>query len=235
MRCEHARDRLAEHALGTLDPAEDSSLRAHLRGCASCRGELDALAEGVGTFALASHDHEAPPELRERVRTVLAEEWAEPQRPAAPPRARWLPRLALATALVAAIAVAGFSSLRASRVEAEARRYEAFLEALGGESVRVGEFTAAGSNALEGSVVIYDSAVGQSWVLVLCRFPGWEGTAHVTLVAGNDRKIDLRPMEIGPAGEGSTWLVTSSDLRGFDRVNVWDEDGAIAAAEIDHA
>jgi hypothetical protein len=79
--------------------------------------------------------------------------------------------------------------------------------------------------------VIYDSKVGQSWVLVLCRAPGWEGVANVTMLAG-ERTIDLRPMEFGPGGEGSTWLVTATDLRAYDRVNVWTDAGPMASADL---
>jgi hypothetical protein len=83
-------------------------------------------------------------------------------------------------------------------------------------------------------VVIYDSTVGQSWVLVLCRAPGREGTANVTMVADGERTIDLHPMEFGSGGEASTWLVTASDLSSYDRVNVWNDDGLIASARLDH-
>jgi hypothetical protein len=56
---------------------------------------------------------------------------------------------------------------------------------------------------------------------------------NVTMLAGEERRIDLRPMELGPGGEGSTWLVTSSNLASYDRVNLWDESGVLASAEID--
>jgi hypothetical protein len=88
---------------------------------------------------------------------------------------------------------------------------------------------------LQGSVVIYDSRVGQSWVLVLMRAPGWEGTANVTMRAGDDETIDLHPMDFGAGGEASTWLVTASDLRDFDLVNIWDDRGLIASADVEDA
>jgi hypothetical protein len=87
----------------------------------------------------------------------------------------------------------------AARLEGGAEKYEALLGVLGGEDVRVGELQAVGPQELRGSVVIYDSKVGQSWVLVLVRAPGWEGTANVTLVAG-ERTIDLHEMEFGAGG-----------------------------------
>ena len=236
MRCDEVREQLAEHMLGTLDEIGDAAVRRHLRGCAGCRAESAALAEGVSTFARAAHDVEPPAGLSDRVLAVLEEEWAEAV-PAGGPRGRgaWAARAAAAAALVAALTWGVISTIRAERFEEAAGRYETFLGVLGGEDVRVGELHAAGPQVLRGSAVIYDSKVGQSWVLVLVRAPGWEGAVNVTLVADEDVRIDLHPMEFGPGGEASTWLVTSSDLTAFERVNVWDETGLIASGHVERA
>jgi len=234
--CDQIREQLAEHLLGTLEPSADVEVRLHLRGCASCRGDMAALAEGVSTFAAAAHDVEPPEDLRDRTLGVLHEEWAEGADAGAAVRrraSRWR-AAAAAVALVAAVAWGAVATWQAVRFGEAADKYESFLGVLGGEDVRVGEFRAAGRQELQGSVVVYDSRVGQSWVLVLMRAPGWEGTANVTMLAG-DRRIELRPMEFGAGGEASTWLVTGSDLRGFDEVNVWDERGLIASADVEHA
>jgi predicted anti-sigma-YlaC factor YlaD len=233
MRCDEVREQLPEHLLGTLDEHVDAQVRHHLRGCAVCRAEMAALGEGVSTFAAAAHDVEPPEELRDRVVTVLRQEWADAAPETARGRSRapvW--RVAAIAAIVAALAWGGFQTVRATRLEESAGKFEELLGVLGGEDVRVGELEAAGSQELQGSVVIYDSKVGQSWVLVLVRAPGWEGIANVTMLADGERTIDLREMEFGPGGEASTWLVTGSDLTGFDRVNVWNEDGVIASAEV---
>jgi hypothetical protein len=142
--------------------------------------------------------------------------------------------VAAIAAVAAALALGAFATIRATGFEEEAGRYRAFVDALGGEDVRVGELRPAGSDDLRGDVVIYESATGQSWVLVLVRAPGREGLANVTMVAGDER-IDLRPLEFGPDGEGSTWLVTSSDLTSYERVNLWDEAGLIASADIERS
>lgn len=234
MTCDEMREQLAEHLLGTLDEVTDTAVRRHLRGCSGCRAEASALAKGVGTFARAAHDVEPPEDLRDRVLSVLEEEWVATP-PAATPRRRVrATRSAVAVALVASLAWGAISTVRAARLEGAAERYEAFLAVLGGEDVRVGELKSTGPQEFRGSVVIYDSKVGQSWVLVLSRAPGWEGAANVTLLANDDARIDLHPMEFGPGGEGSTWLVTASDLTAFDRVNVWDDSGMIASAEVEH-
>jgi Putative zinc-finger len=235
VKCEEVREQLAEHLLGTLDEVTDAAVGVHLRGCGACRAEMSTLAEGVSTFAAAAHDVDPPEELRERVRSVLDEEWTEDERAVpSPARSRVAFRRAAGiAALVAAIAWGAVATVQAERLEHAADKYEALLGALGGEDVRVGELRAAGSQDLQGSVVIYDSTVGQSWVLVLCRAPGWEGTANVTMVAEGERTIDLRPMEFGSGGEASTWLVTATDLSAYDRVNLWDDDGVIASARVE--
>jgi hypothetical protein len=232
VRCDEVRESLAEHLLGTLDEGTDAGVREHLRGCASCRAEMAALGEGVSTFAAAAHDLEPPEELRDRVLFVLQEEWDEPvSRLPARRSSRWTWRAAAAAALAATLVWGGYATVRAFRLEESADRYEELLGVLGGEDVRVGELRSAGQRELQGSVVIYDSKVGQSWVLVLVRAPGREETANVTLVSG-DNRIDLHEIEFGPGGEGSTWLVTASDLTGFERVNVWDQSGLLASADV---
>jgi hypothetical protein len=233
--CDEVREQIAEHLLGTLDEGADAQVRVHLRGCAACRAETSALAEGVSTLAAATHDVEPPEELRQRIATVLEEEWAaQPDGHRAPRRpSAWFIRAAGIAALVGALAWGAFATVEAARLEDAAEKYETFLGVLGGEAVRVGELRATGSQELQGSVVIYDSNVGQSWVLVLVRAPGWEGTANVTLVADGEKTIDLHPMDFGPGGEASSWLVTASNLTDFDTVNVWDERGLIARAHME--
>jgi hypothetical protein len=233
--CDEVREQLAEHLLGTLDPSDDAEVRAHLRGCATCRREMSALADGVSTFAAAAHDVDPPEELHDRVLAVLDEEWtAAPIEIPVRRRSPWVWRAAAAAALAGTLAWGAYATVRASDLREDADKYQSFLGVLGGEDVRVGELRATGAQELHGSVVIYDSRVGQSWVLVLVRAPGREGTANVTMVAGEHR-IDLRPLEFDPGGEGSTWLVTAYDLREFDRVNLWNEGGVIASAAISRA
>jgi hypothetical protein len=235
VRCDQVRDQLAEQLLGTLEERADAAVRSHLRGCGSCRAEISALADGVATLAAAAHDVEPPAELRGRILDVLEDEWAAgPPAEAAPSRRRgW--RVAAAGALAAALVWAAVATVLATRFAEQAENYDRFLGVLGGEDVRVGELASAGARQLQGSVVVYDSSVGQSWVLVLVRAPGWEGEVNVTMVAAGGRTIDLHPLTFDAGGEASTWLVTPSDLRGFDQVNLWDERGRIATASIAHA
>jgi anti-sigma factor RsiW len=231
--CDETREQLTDHLLGTLEPHVDAAVRHHLRGCATCRAEMAALADGVSTLATAAHDVTPPTDLRGRVLGVLSDEWSDAEPHASRPRAAnraW--RVAVAAALAAAIGWATLATISAAGLQEDAGRYRAFVDALGGEDVRAAEFRPVGPQEVAGDVVIYESGRGPSWVLVLVRAPGREDVAHVTMLAG-ERRIDLRPMEFGPGGDGSTWLVTSSDLTEFDKVNLWDDAGLIATAEID--
>ncbi len=231
MKCDEVRDQLAEHLLGTLDEPADLEVRRHLRGCAACRREMVALADGVSTFARAAHEVEPPPELKERVLSAIQDDRAD-SAPSAPVRrspAAWLAIAALVVLLAGSLAWGVRSDVRARHYEASATKYEAFLGALGGENVRVGTLDPVGTQQLEGSAVVYDSKVEQSWVLVLVRAPGMQGQATVTLSSADGRTIPLHPMEFSPGGEASSWLVTSSNLKPFTDLTIKDASGAVIA------
>jgi anti-sigma factor RsiW len=230
VKCDEVRDQLAEHLLGTLDEPTDLEIRRHLRGCGACRREMAALGDGVSLFATAVHDVEPPPELKERVLAALRDDRAEA--PATPARHRptsWLAIAAAVVLLAGSVAWGVRSDMRARHYEASASKYEAFLGALGGENVRVGTLAPVGTQQLEGSAVVYDSKVEQSWVLVLVRAPGMQGGATVTLSSQNGRTIPLHPMTFSPGGEASSWLITSSNLRPFTEVTIRDDSGAVIA------
>jgi hypothetical protein len=229
--CDEVRDQLAEHLLGTLEEPADVQVRRHLRGCSGCRRDMAALAEGMSTFARAAHELAPPEELKQRVLSELEADWTEDPAPkrSGPLPIRWV-AWAAAVVLVAGSATwALWSNDRAARYEARATKYATLLEALGGENVRVANLRPQGSQQLEGSAVVYDSKVEQSWVLVLVRAPGMEGQATVTLSTQDGRTIELHPMEFSPGGDASSWLVTSSNLRPFETVMLRDEAGATIA------
>lgn len=225
MTCEEVRDRLEEHSLGTLDASEESRIRRHLRGCAQCRRELAAIGEGVAVFAVAAHDRTPPPELRDRVLGVLAEEWRRD--PVAPPErepGRTRAWLAVAAACLALVAVASWGV--AARTDAGS--YHRLLTTLGGEEFRVGALDPAGGVRIDGSVVLYDSSVDQSWSVVLVRAPELTGALEVTLGSPDGRSLALHDLQLQD-GAGSTWLATAQDLHAFDRLTVRAPDGRVVA------
>jgi anti-sigma factor RsiW len=226
--CDQVREHLPEHLLGVLDPESDREVKRHLRGCGPCRAELTSLGEGLATFARAAHQTEPPEDLKARVLAVLEEEHADQPAPS-PVRPRRLRRPQLAWA-VAAVVLAGalawgsISTVAGWQASERAAKYETFLNALGGKDVRVAILRGTAGQSIEGSVVVYDSDVGQSWVLVLARSPSITGTPHVFLISPADR-IQLHPLEFDQHGEASTWLVTSANLAPYDRVRLADGQG----------
>ena len=195
--CERVRERLPEHVLGTLNEQDDATVRRHLRGCAGCRAEMSALGEGMASFARAVHDQPPPEELQDRVLAVLDEEWRAEEAPE-PTRRRTLSWLAVAAAVAIVVFSVGFGLFHASRAAAvadSAHSYEQLLHILGGEEFRAGELHAAGDHPVEGSIVIYDSHVDQSWVVVFVRTSGLTGPAVATLHAA--RRIHDRHLARG--------------------------------------
>jgi anti-sigma factor RsiW len=233
VRCEEVRELLPEHLLGVLEPESEQAVKRHLRGCAACRAELASLGEGLVTFARAAHQTDPPEGLRERVFAVLEEERADPV--VVPGRRRITPVLLAQAAVVVALAGAlvwgGVATVTGMHASHRAARYEAFLSALGGKDVRVATLHRSHPHAIEGSAVVYDSQVGQSWVLVLARSPAMTGKVRVLLTSPSDR-IELRPMIFDSDGDGSTWLVTSSNLARYDHVRLVDHSGHTVAAGV---
>jgi len=229
--CDDVREHLAEHVLDTLPPEQDAGVRGHLRGCMACRRELAALEEGMSTFARAADQVDPPEPLRTRVLAVLEYERTESSNAL---RRRRFPvrRIALAAAAVivlgTSVGMATVQNQNANRYEALATNYRSFLHALGGKDVRVGTLRATSDQPIQGSVVMYDSDKGQSWILVLARAPGETGRAQV-VVSSSRRRIELHSLHFGSGGEASTWLVTSSNISRFDRVEVTDRTGAVLA------
>src|SRR5947207_12951903 len=241
MGCEEVRELLPDHALGTLDEVQATAVRRHLRGCGACRSDALALDRGVAMFASAAHEVEPPAELRERVMTVLDEEWVEaPVAAQARLGRRLVPWLAVAAAVIAlavgfswaGVAQSNLSHQRALTVSFrdDARSYQSFLHALGGREVRVATLVPAGSTQVDGNAILYDSDQHQSWGLVLVTAPGYAGDIHVTLVSTTGRTIKLPfPVTVDDDGQGSGWIVTSADISTFRTVRLTASDGTLLA------
>ena len=239
MTCEQVLDRLPDFVLGTVSEIEAADIRRHLRGCGACRADAASMDQGVSLFASAAHEVDPPPELKHRVRSVLADEWREtPARPQRPrPSAAWL-ALAAAVVLLAGAFTWGIAaqhradhtSARLAAVGPYATQYQHFLATLGGKDVRVGVLQARGGTSIQGTAVLYDSDVGQSWVLVLARQAGGPGVVSVTLTSANGlRPIKMFPLKFDERGEGSSWMVTSADISSYDHVTLTAPDGTVVA------
>lgn len=232
--CESVRERLPEHVLGTLDEADDATLRKHLRGCAGCRSDMDALDDGFASFTRAVHDAEPPPELEERVLATLQAEWNDAPAVAAPrvPRRSWVSWLVAAAALVALTLGLGWGlaqDRRADQLAASGDSYTTLLQILGGKEFRAGPLIPAPGRNVEGSVVAYDSHRDQSWVAVFVQGAGLSGSGTATLHAPDGRTVDLWDLDFQKDGNGASWIVTADDLSAFNRLTVTDADGKLLA------
>jgi len=232
--CDEIRDLLPEHLLGTLDDPDEAAVRRHLRGCGGCRNELAMLGEGLATFSRAAHQADPPPELRDRVLGALADERSEEpagnvvdlrehRRPW-----RWVAAAAALVVLAGSLTWAVSASTSASRFREKAEAYQQFLDALGGREVRVASLHGTNGRQVDGSAILYDSDVGQSWVLVLVRSPGATGKAKVVLRSPAGR-IDMHETEFSPEGSTDAWLVTHNDISDYNRVAVYDGKGNLLA------
>lgn len=244
MRCEQALEALPDYTLGTLSETEAAAIRRHLRGCAACRGDAETLDQGLVMFASVAHEVQPPPELKDRVMAVLEEEQAERAAPPVRPRprvARWLATAAVAVALAGTLAWGAAQTMSANDAHAalagyqqDAASYHAFLHALGGKDVRVATLRPSGTSVVTGTAVLYDSDIGQSWVLVLARAPGMTGKANVTLSAPDGRTIPMFPMTFDERGDASSWLVTSANIGPFNAVRLTTPDGQLIASGVAH-
>jgi anti-sigma-K factor RskA len=68
------RDDLVAYSLGALEPREISAVEAHAPSCARCTRELEALAPAVAVLGESVEQLEPPPELRERVLSIVRAE-----------------------------------------------------------------------------------------------------------------------------------------------------------------
>lgn len=233
MNCDTVRQQLPDYVLGTLSETETAAVRRHLRGCAACRADATELDEGVALFAGAAHVAEPPSDLKERVLGVLEDEWAESGTPIhGRRRFRFVPQAMVAALIVlaGAGAWAGVAQSNASHWKEDALAYRRFLDALGGRDVRAGTLIASPGVTLEGSVVMYDSEKGQSWILVLARAPGYSDPVTVTLQAPGGREIKVPfPLKFDADGEGWSGMVTGANLTSFNHVVLTGVNGSVVA------
>lgn len=221
---------LPDHALGSLDPAEELAVERHLRGCAACRRELEALRQGVGIFASALA-RTPPADVHDRVVGALAAEWADPDAvvpTSQRPRGRW-EWAAVAAAVVLAL-VAGamaFAQMgRARRAEADAASYQTVLATLGGTGFRVGRLEQAGSTPVEGSVVAYESSHDQSFVVVFVRTPDVGGAGSLLVSRSDGTTWSPGPVEFDENGDAAIWWVTDRSIATISGVTLRAPDGS---------
>jgi hypothetical protein len=112
--CEY-RDSVASYLLGSLPEDEHERFAAHLPGCEACSRDVAELGVVADTLPLAAPQIVPPPELKDRIMTVVRSEaellaasgaQADAPRPAAPERRGWWRRPLLSLRPIAAAAAA---------------------------------------------------------------------------------------------------------------------------------
>ena len=233
MSCDAVRQQLPDYVLGTLSETETAAIRRHLRGCASCRTDAAELDQGVALFAGAAHVAEPPPDLKERVLAVLEEEWTEPATPTQRRRGFHVAARGIAAALIVLAGVgawAGVAQNNANNLRMDAIAYRKFLSALGGKDVRAGTLVASPGVILNGSVALYDSDKGQSWIMVLAHATGFSEPVTVALQAPGGREITVPfPLKFDASGEGWTAMVTGANVSSFNHIVLTDANGRVVA------
>ena len=231
--CDDVRPQLPDFVLGSLDGDVDLDVRRHLRGCAACRRELEALRDGLEVFGSAL-ERPAPPELHDRVSDVLATEWAE--RPTREERGPAIPRpwrvaVAASLALVVMAGLFGWWQLgRAGDATAEANSYRTVLATLGGTGFRVGTLQPASDHPVEGSVVAYESSHDQSFVVVFVRSPELDGEGRLLVSRSDGTTWDPGlPLEFDGDGDAAVWWVTDRSISSMTGLRITAPDGSTLA------
>jgi Putative zinc-finger len=124
VNCAAVRDRLPEHALGTLDLHDASGIDRHLQWCAACRKEDGELMRAAATLAFSVAPAEPDPSLQDRI-VAAVQQRAQKGAVAHAPGRRG--RLAVAAVAAAMLAVSGLGwgavmAGKAARSEAQAQQ-----------------------------------------------------------------------------------------------------------------
>jgi len=235
--CEDVRALLPDFVLGSTSDANDLEVRRHLRGCGACRRELEALHDGLQVFG-STMERPAPPELHDRVMTVLDDEWSEGDvTPAVPLPRRW--RIAVAASLAAAFIAAAFGAIQLERARdeaIEASSYRKVLATLGGTGFKVGSLEAATTTPVEGSVVAYESSHDQSFVVVFVRTPGLTGRGSLLVSRSDGTTWNPGPIQFDGDGDAAVWWVTDRSIDNMTGLTISAPDGSrLATAAIQEA
>ena len=111
MGCDQVRELAADLAIGITDGQERDAALQHAATCPSCRRLVAELSSVVDDLLLLAPSHEPPPGFTAQTLARMSPPAARHHRATRPgtqhfpPRRRWLPRLAVATSIIAALAV----------------------------------------------------------------------------------------------------------------------------------
>lgn len=226
--CEAVRPLLPDFVLRSTGDPDHLEVRRHLRGCGACRRELHALRDGLAVFG-STLERPPPPELHERVMTVLSEEWSEAEegRRASPIPRGW--RVAVAASLALALLAGAFGLIQLGRARdeaADAASFRTLLATLGGTGFKVGTLEPSTTTPVEGSVVAYESSKDQSFVVVFVRTPELTGQGSLLVSRSDGTAWDPGPIEFDGDGDAAVWWVTDRSIESMTGLTVRAPDGS---------
>ena len=219
MGCEQVRELAPELAIGIADGQERDAALRHAATCPDCRRLVSELSSVVDDLLLLAPSHEPPPGFASRTVARISPPAAERRHPVIRPAARrrhrairpvarrvragrrWLPRLAVAASVVAALAVGAGAVYQGTSADRQlAGSYRAVLDQGHGSF-----FAAAplrGPTGIVGTVFGYQGS--PSWLFVTVHLPTTGAQRfEVELISRDGRHLPGGSAVLG--GTHGTW------------------------------
>lgn len=213
MGCEHVRELAPELAIGNADDRERDAALRHVATCPDCRRLVSGLSLVVDDLLLLAPSHEPPPGFASRTVARVSPPAGQRGRPAGrpaaqqtaarhmPARRRWLPRLAVATGILAALAVGAGAAYQGTSGDRQlAASYRSVL-AQGHGSF----FAAAPLHAHTGTVgTVFGYQGSPSWLFATVHLPNPGAQRFdVELITLDGRHLPVGSALLG--GTNGTW------------------------------
>jgi hypothetical protein len=207
MGCEQVRELAPELAIGIADGQERDAALRHAATCPDCRRLISELSSVLDNLLLLAPSHEPPPGFASRTVARISPPAARRRRPAQPAARhvpagrRWLPRLAVAASVVAALAVGAGAVYQGTSADRQlAGSYRAVL-AQGHGSF----FAAAPLRGPAGTVgTVFGYQGRPSWLFATVHLPhSGAQRFDVELVTRDGRHLPAGPAVLG--GTHDTW------------------------------
>jgi anti-sigma-K factor RskA len=235
VNCAERKDLILLLAFDQLEPAEEASVTAHLRGgCPRCLGELAAARTMSGLVGLAVPPAAPSPAVKERLFRQIADSKVVPFRggpPAALPTSprRW-PAAAVAALLAASVAAIAvliparqeidglrgkLASARDSVHELETRvaTAEATLRSMGSPATRMTALEASGPHVDAAGRLFWDQSKGTWHVFFAHMKPTQPGrTYELWFVTPDQKKVPAGLFEVGVDGDAFLIVTPPKDL-----------------------
>ncbi len=237
MSCLQVREKLAEHAMGTLRGADGQEVERHLEWCAGCRKEAAEFQEGAAVIGLALPEEEPPSHLERQIVERIAAAAGHRK-----PRARrgiWA--LAAATLAAMLVAVSAFSwavaerqkalsaeqiaAQQASRLRSVQREFDGVLASFAGRGAQLQSelIPAVGTGGLGRATIVADPKADD--FIFLSMVPPTLSFAPYTYElssADGARLVGGNLLENQDTGVWSAWEYTGQDLSSAATVTVRD-------------